>query len=176
MAEEGIRTGETGRGRPRKFRTTRSPHERRQAQYRKNLVISDTVVVFGAVAGAQLMRFGEVANQPTLSWSLPSPMGYQLVSATLAILWLALLAGVDCRSTEIIGEGPEECRRIVSATLLLFGSISALSMLFRMDIARAYLAIAFPLGTAALLGSRWIWRMVATRRCKRGQVQEPLWS
>ncbi|PJK22908.1 UDP-phosphate galactose phosphotransferase [Mycobacterium goodii] len=174
MSVDGIGTGETVRGRQRKFRTIRSQRERWQAQYRRNLMISDTVVVFGAVASAQLMRFGEVANQPTLSWGLPSTVGYQLVSATLAILWLALLAGVDCRSTKIIGQGPEEYRRIVSATFLLFGLISILSMLFRMDIARGYLAIAFPLGTVALLASRWIWRMVATRRYKRGQVQEPL--
>ncbi|ULN48656.1 hypothetical protein MI170_04505 [Mycolicibacterium goodii] len=171
MSEDGIVTGETGRGRQPRFRTIRSQRERWQAQYSRNLMISDTLVVFGAVASAHL-RFGEVAAQSALSWGLPSTVGYQLVSATLAILWLALLAGVDCRSTKIIGQGPEEFRRIVSATFLLFGLISVLSMLFRMDIARGYLAIAFPLGTVALLASRWVWRMVASRRYKRGQMQD----
>src|SRR3546814_5593543 len=51
----------------------------------------------------------------------------------------------------------------------LFGVIAIVSLLLRLDIARLYLAFAFPVGLLALLLSRWLWRGGIVRRRTRGE-------
>lgn len=158
----------------REGRAFRSERKRRQARHVRNLRISDAVVVCGAVGLAQFIRFGQGGNRPTLAWTALSGVGYTAVSVTLALLWIALLALVDSRAGRILGHGAEEYRRTLSATFLLFGLIAILSLLLRIDIARGYLAIAFPLGLAALLINRRIWRVLARREYKDGRCQKLL--
>jgi len=133
--------------------------------YVSRLRIIDSVVVAGAVAAAQVARFG--ATPETVSAGI-SGFSYTMVSIALGGLWLAMLAIHRTRSTRVIGAGAEEYRRIVTATFQLFGLIAILSLLFRADIARGYLAIAFPLGLAGLLGGRWVMRKVVTHRRAKG--------
>ena len=131
-------------------------------QYIERLRISDVAVVVLAVALAQLIRFGELHNN-----GLQATLSYTGVSVVLAGLWLAFLAIFRTRSTRVIGNGAEEYRRIVSATFKLFGVIAIVSLLFKVDIARLYLAIALPVGLLGLLLSRWLWRKgVAVKRSK----------
>ena len=131
-------------------------------QYIKRLRITDVVVVVLAVALAQLIRFGELQNS-----GLQATLSYTGVSVVLAGLWVAFLAIFRTRSTRVIGNGAEEYRRIVSATFKLFGVIAIVSLLFKVDIARLYLAIALPVGLLGLLLSRWLWRKgVAVKRSK----------
>ena len=157
----------------RKARPFRSDWKLRQARYIRNLRMCDAFVVCGAVGIAQLVRFGH-GNHPTLAWTALSGVRYTAVSVTLALLWIGLLALVDSRASGILGHGAEEYRRIVSATFLLFGLIAIVSLLLRMDIARGYLAIAFPLGVAALLVNRWTWRVLARRQYQRGRRQKAM--
>ena len=157
-----------------KARAFRSERKRWEARYVRNLRVSDAFVVCGAVGIAQLVRFGQAGSRPTLPWTSLSGVDFTVGSVTLALLWIGLLALVDSRARGILGQGAEEYRRILSATFLLFGLIAILSLLLRMDIARGYLAIAFPMGVAALLVNRWAWRVLARRRYQRGQYQKPL--
>lgn len=130
-------------------------------QYIDRLRVTDLVVVVAAVALAQLIRFGELRTEST------AMLSYTGVSVALAGLWIAFLAIFRTRSPRVIGNGAEEYRRIVSATFRLFGLIAILSLLFKIDIARLYLAIALPVGLLGLLVSRWVWRKgVATKRSK----------
>ena len=131
-------------------------------QYIYRLRITDVAVVVLSVALAQLIRFGELQNN-----GLQATLSYTGVSVVLAALWVAFLAIFRTRSTRVIGNGAEEYRRIVSATFKLFGVIAIMSLLFKVDIARLYLAIALPVGLLGLLLSRWLWRKgVAVKRSK----------
>jgi len=131
-------------------------------QYIYRLRITDVAVVVLAVALAQLIRFGELQNN-----GLQATLSYSGVSIVLAALWVAFLAIFRTRSTRVIGNGAEEYRRIVSATFKLFGVIAIVSLLFKVDFARLYLAIALPVGLLGLLLSRWLWRKgVAVKRSK----------
>ncbi|WP_354559298.1 MULTISPECIES: sugar transferase [unclassified Rhodococcus (in: high G+C Gram-positive bacteria)] len=132
-------------------------------QYIDRLRVTDSVVVLVAVALAQLIRFGELQTTAMLS--------YTGVSVSLAGLWIAFLAIFRTRSTRVIGNGAEEYRRIVSATFRLFGVIAILALLFKIDIARLYLAIAFPVGLLALLVSRWMWRKGVAAKRSKGKYQ-----
>ena len=137
-----------------------------ETHYTEGLRVTDTVVVLGAVTVAQIIRFGEIDF--TAPWSIASYVG---VSGVLAVLWLTFLAIFRTRSPRVIGNGSEEYRRIVSATFRLFGVIAIVSLLFRLDIARLYLAIALPVGLIGLLLSRWIWRNIVARKRARGGYQ-----
>lgn len=131
-------------------------------QYVERLRITDVAAVVLAVALAQVIRFGELQNN-----GLQATLSYTGVSVVLTALWVAFLAIFRTRSTRVIGNGAEEYRRIVSATFKLFGVIAIVSLLFKVDIARLYLAIALPIGLLGLLLSRWMWRKgVATKRAK----------
>ncbi len=133
--------------------------------YVSRLRIVDTVVVAGAVAVAQVARFGTTPEAVTAGTI--SGFSYTMTSVMLGGLWLAMLAIHRTRSTRVIGAGAEEYRRITTATFQLFGVIGILSLLFQGDLARGYLAIAFPLGLIGLLGGRWsVRKMVARKRAK----------
>ena len=77
---------------------------------------------------------------------------------------------VEYGSRRVIGH-LSEYRQIVTATFTLFGVVAITAMLTGVDIARGYLAIAFPLGLAGLLISRWSWHQVAARRRMHGHCQ-----
>ncbi|TQC44240.1 sugar transferase [Rhodococcus sp. WS4] len=140
-----------------------------QAAYIRRLWISDTLVVIAAVAFAQWVRFGDsgVLNSSELFHDL----GYPLISAMLVIAWLSTLVIFRTRTARVIGSGPDEYRRIFVSTMRLFGLIAIISLLFRLDLARLYLAIAFPVGLVGLIASRWMWRQVIARKRARGEFQ-----
>ncbi len=85
--------------------------------------------------------------------------------------WLGILAVFHVRSPRVVGSGPEEYRRIATATLRLFGLIAIAALLLHVELARLYLAIAFPTGLLGLLLTRWMWRRVLARKRARGLCQ-----
>ena len=140
-----------------------------QAAYIRRLLISDTLVVIAAVAIAQYVRFG--ASDVLASYEAAHNLSYTIISAALIAMWIGALVVFRTRSVRVIGGGAEEYRRIFVATVRLFGLIAIVSLLFRLDLARLYLAIAFPVGLGALLFSRWCWRQVIARKRSRGEFQ-----
>ncbi|MFF2107437.1 sugar transferase [Rhodococcus koreensis] len=140
-----------------------------QAAYIQRLLISDTLVVIAAVALAQWIRFG--AGDVLASYEAIHNLSYTLISAALIAMWIGVLVVFRTRSVRVIGGGAEEYRRIFVATVRLFGLIAIVSLLFRLDLARLYLAIAFPVGLTGLLLSRWCWRQAIARKRARGEFQ-----
>lgn len=140
-----------------------------QAAYIRRLLISDTLVVIFSVAVAQWIRFGD---NGVLSAGQPfHDLSYTLVSVFLVVAWLMALVIFRTRTIRVIGSGPDEYRRIFVSTVRLFGLIAIVALLFRLDLARLYLAIAFPVGVFALLLNRWTWRKVITRKRTHGEYQ-----
>ena len=84
-------------------------------------------------------------------------------------MWLGALAIYRSRSPRLLGNGVEETRRVLTATLSVFGVLAVFSMLFRLDIARGYLAIALPLGAVALIGMRTVARRYVARSRRDGR-------
>lgn len=140
-----------------------------QAAYIRRLRISDTLVVVAAVALAQWIRFGDSGVLTT--GEAMHNLSYTLVSALLVVAWLVTLVIFRTRTIRVIGSGPDEYRRIFVSTVRLFGFIAILALLFRLDLARLYLAIAFPVGLVALMANRWVWRQVIACKRARGEFQ-----
>jgi exopolysaccharide biosynthesis polyprenyl glycosylphosphotransferase len=134
--------------------------------YLRRLAITDAAVILGSVAAAQLVRFG--TDQATLVSRL-SPYSYTLVSGVLIVAWFVALLIFRSREPRCVGNGVEEYRRVARASAALFGTIAIVGFLFKLDVARGYLAVAFPLGTSSLLLARWLWRKWLARQRSAGR-------
>ena len=140
-----------------------------EASYARRLLISDTVVVVTAVFLAQYVRFG---STPLYA---PVPRNWVFLhSLVLVLLWLSALATFQTRSTQVLGSGSDEYRRVISASFWIFGFIAIASLLFKLGLSRGYLAVALPVGTLALLSTRWIWRRRVLNRRSHGECMNNL--
>lgn len=120
------------------------------------LLITDFLVAYGASAAALLLRFGGgSANKSTHG---VISVSYWTLSLLLATAWLIALGVYRARDTNVLGEGPEEYRRVIQATLITFGGLCAFALAFKVDMSRGYVAAAFPLGLVGLVASRILWR------------------
>lgn len=127
-----------------------------QRGYSRRLVAIDIVGVVLAVGLAQWLRFGGMNAEV----STYRAIDYTMVSIALAVIWIAALSINHSRSSRVIGTGAEEYRRVLLATLAVFGGAAIVSMLFKLQIARGYLMIALPAGIAILIAFRWGARQV----------------
>jgi len=135
-----------------------------QRRYIRALIVTDIIVVFAALACAQMVRLG----RPITALD-PASIYFSILSVFVAAIWLALLAAYRTRSPRIVGAGVEEYRRVVSSTLACIGVVAVLLMIFRPEYARGYLAVAFPLGLAFLVIGRNIARYSLVRQRRRGR-------
>jgi Bacterial sugar transferase/CoA-binding domain len=145
----------------------KSLRARWQQRYGNWLLVSDVIVVCGVVAAAHLLRFGIVTSGSL--WAGHASIGYSVVSVLIVLAWALVLAICHTRAQQVIGAGPEEFRRVWTATLWVFGVIAVISTLFKLEIARGYLAIAFPLGLFALSVNRHLARRYVAAQRRRGR-------
>ncbi|QGP87129.1 exopolysaccharide biosynthesis polyprenyl glycosylphosphotransferase [Gordonia sp. 135] len=137
--------------------------------YVVRLAWSDALIVAASVLLAQFVRFGaESALVPNGSVQAPAT----LVSVVLAISWILSLRAFQTLDRRIVGSGSQEYSRVVTACLALFGVLAMVDLLFRLNIARGFIAIALPVGTASLLVSRWLWRQRLGRQRLRSENVE----
>jgi exopolysaccharide biosynthesis polyprenyl glycosylphosphotransferase len=87
----------------------------------------------------------------------------------LIATWSAILTGFGTRDSRFIGTGNNEYRRVVDATVRLFGVVAIIAFLFQLNLARGYIILAFPIGLFALLASRWMWRQWLSAQRLRGR-------
>ncbi|MFD6855990.1 sugar transferase [Rhodococcus sp. NPDC060090] len=137
-----------------------------QSAYARQLFWTDAVVVLLSVFLAHVVRFG---HDNWLTMEPVSALNYTLISVGLAAAWMVNLRIFRTRSRRVIGAGYDEYQRVVSGTLRLFGFIAIVALVFRLELARGYLAIALPVGLLGLLLSRWVWRKVVARKRNRGE-------
>lgn len=131
------------------------------------LVLADFMSVGVAIAGAQLLRFGPAGSSADLGQgSIP----YALVSVVLGLSWCAALGLSGSRDERVFGYGPEEYKRVTSASLWLFGGIAVLSYVLQLETARGYVAVALPLGLVCLLFGRRLLRGRLIRERRSGNA------
>src|SRR5574337_25821 len=138
-----------------------------QQRYGNWLAASDVIVVTGVVATAHILRCGNVTSGSL--WAGYASIAYSSVSLVIILAWTLVLAIYHTRAQQVIGAGPEEFRRVWTATLGMFGVVAVISTLFKLEIARGYLAIAFPLGLLALSANRHLARMYLAAQRRRGR-------
>jgi len=129
-------------------------------RYARRLAITDTLVVFAAVSGSHLLRFGFSDRPLSLGNTIIEvEVGYVATSLLFSLGWLVSLQMFGTRDTEAIGGSAAEYRSIADATIRVFGVIAIFSLVFQIEFGRVYLLIALPTGLAALILTRWAWRI-----------------
>ncbi len=128
------------------------------------LAMTDIVAVLVSLVVAQQIRFGGAATLPGAR-----PVPYIAVGTALAAVWLLLLAARGAYSHRIVGLGTEEYKRVASGTLLAAGLVAIVCYVADVELARGYVAVAFPLGGALLLVGRYSGRSWLHWRRTSGQ-------
>ncbi|WP_288025571.1 sugar transferase [Arthrobacter sp.] len=134
-------------------------------RYRFVLLASDALVVTAVLLLATFLRFGAGGGSLTIGLH---ELGYVHLSAAVAVLWLLTLAAYRSRDARVVGIGLDEYRRVISATVTLLGTLAILALAFKIDVARGYMALVFPLGVVGLTGSRWGLRQWLNRQRRYG--------
>ncbi|HWL01465.1 MAG TPA: sugar transferase [Microbacteriaceae bacterium] len=138
-------------------------------RYARGLTITDLLVIVWAVVGAQLLRFGvSLEDEAKVGKGGELALNYTFISVALIIAWMLVLTIFRTREARIVGAGATEYRLAIQATLWLFGLAAIVLFLFKIDIARAYVLIALPLGLIAILFERWLWRQWLGAKRRRG--------
>jgi len=147
-----------------------SPDQDWARRYARGLALSDFAVIAWAVVGAQLLRFG-VSSEDELRIGRGFDLGlnYTVITIVFIVAWTVMLSVFKTRAPRIVGIGSTEYRLVTQATLWLFGLAAILLFLFKIDIARAYVLIALPLGLLLLLLGRWLWRQWLRAKRSSGQ-------
>ena len=150
------------------------PHADWRAAYARRLWTSDLAVLTLVAFGTQIAWFGLGNAQVSIREdSRLSVVSYWFFSALLVVAWMWSLSLIDSRSDRAIGTGSAEYIRIISVSIRLFGIIAILAFLLRVDVARGYLLIAFPLGMAVPPARALALAPVARREARARRVQRP---
>nr|WP_241993006.1 sugar transferase [Cryobacterium frigoriphilum] len=130
-----------------------------RARYARYLMITDLLVLIWVVFGVQIAWFGFAAADLTLRGSLNEvAINYATISVLIIAAWMLALGAYGSRGYRVVGTGFQEYRLVADATIRLFGLVALVAFLFKIDFARGYILIAFPLGLLVLAASRWMWR------------------
>lgn len=102
-------------------------------------------------------------------WPSGPRVPYFAVLIAVGLLWLIALDVTDSRDRHIVGQGVDEYRRIVNASLAVFAVTVAIAFFLGMELSRSLVGLVFPAGLVLLLLSRWLWRQWLRERQKTGQ-------
>lgn len=138
----------------------------RLRKYIHTVVIIDIVVIVLATLGGYSVRFAETSGP------VGSPTPYELIGPGLAVVWLLSLRWMRCYDPRVLGYGAEEYRQVLRASFGLAGIIAIAAYVFRSDVSRLFLGLAFVLGTCGLLFARWI----ARRTLHRARIDGRGWT
>jgi exopolysaccharide biosynthesis polyprenyl glycosylphosphotransferase len=130
------------------------------------LAVTDAAVIAVAIGVALLARFG---IEPATLDVLGMAAAYWVVGGIVALVWVLALGAYGTRDPRMLGSGATEYRRVTGATAMIFGLLAIVFLLLKVDIARGFFAIAFPIGIVVLLGERWLWRKWLIRRREAGR-------
>ncbi len=130
-----------------------------QRRYARRLIITDLLVVVWAVIGVQLVWLGtDEAAATFTNIAGDEGLGYSFISAGIIALWMLVIGVTGSRGPRVIGIGTTEYRILVDWGLRLLLITASIFYFLKLDVARGYVLLAFPIGIAALLASRWLWR------------------
>lgn len=128
-----------------------------ELRYGRRLAVTDVLVLVWVVFGVQIAWFGfdsrRVSGSPA-----DLALGYTTVSVVLVLVWMIMLAVYGTRDPRYVGTGAGEYRRIVDSSIRMFALVAIIAYVFKLDIARGYIFIAFPVGVLLILLTRWMWR------------------
>jgi exopolysaccharide biosynthesis polyprenyl glycosylphosphotransferase len=128
------------------------------------LVILDALSIWISLTTAALTRRGV----SSLNVATSSGVSYALLVSATAGFWLLALSARGAYESRFYGTGPEEYKRVVSATFLTFGSVAIISYAFKLQLPRSFVAFSLPMGLGLLLIGRYAARRWLISRRSKG--------
>ncbi|WP_194765126.1 sugar transferase [Microbacterium sp. UFMG61] len=136
-------------------------------RYASRLFYSDLIVMVVAllISGAILLP-----RLPAgVLWPSGPRVSYLSALIVIGVVWLIALDATDSRDRHIVGQGADEYRRIVNASVAVFALTVAIAFFLGIELSRLLVAVVFPVGLMLLLLSRWLCRQWLRGRQKTGQ-------
>jgi exopolysaccharide biosynthesis polyprenyl glycosylphosphotransferase len=128
------------------------------------LVILDALIIWIALSLAAYTRRGVTS----LSVAASGNISYGLLVFATAAFWLLALSARGAYESRFYGTGPEEYKRVISATLATFGTVALISYAFKLQLPRSFVAVSLPLGLSLLLLGRYVARRWLIKRRIKG--------
>jgi exopolysaccharide biosynthesis polyprenyl glycosylphosphotransferase len=130
-----------------------------RSTYARRLATTDAIAIVWVVIAVQLLRFGLDADPTIFAEDLASiDLSYWSISLVIIAAWIVMLGVYKSRDYRVVGSGTLEYKRVADASIRLFGLVAIAAFLFKIDLARGYVLLAFPVGIGVLLFTRWLWR------------------
>ncbi|MDO5739811.1 MAG: sugar transferase [Ornithinimicrobium sp.] len=137
--------------------------------YLRGLRLLDLLTVMLSVLGAQFLRFG---SSSTSLGTHVGALSYTAVSAALILGWMTALHLQNAYDGRLVGHGVQEYRQVFHASTWLFAALAITAFALKLDFARGYVILAFPLGTLFLLAGRWSARRWLVSRRRAGELSD----
>ena len=131
------------------------------------LVLVDALAIAIAVTVGYLGRFG--VSGASVASGVGGLNGV-LLTVLLGIGWLLTIAGQRGYEPRLLGVGGEEYGRVTRATFLVFSAIAIASYVVKLELARGFVALAFPIGLVLLLAGRFSVRQWLVRQRRAGRL------
>lgn len=135
--------------------------------HHRHLLCLDAAIIFVVVALADIVRFTLLSSD--YAYEHTNWQQVTVLSAILAVAWMVVLELQQSRDVSLAGIGVEEYRRVVSATVWVFGALAVAALLFKVEMSRGFLALALPLGLVGLIAGRHVARRRLARRRAEGR-------
>ena len=129
------------------------------------LAAFDGVAVLVGAILAQLVRFGDLGASATGRVGL----SYLAVAFAAAPAWIVTMTFGGAYDRRYYGWGTEEYRRVFDAAIRFLLVVALIGFLFKVDMARGFVAIAIPLATVLTLVGRYALRQWMYRMRGRGR-------
>lgn len=137
--------------------------------YADRLVLTDFLVICWSIVGAIYLS-GVAGAHVVGPLFLPAiTTNYFVVGALLATVWTVALAAVGSRNYRVIGTGSAEFKAVFQSTIVLLLLICFASFALKLEVSRLFVLLALPLGLAALMASRLLWREWLSVHRKQGE-------
>ncbi len=134
-----------------------SPAVATQAAWRKmygrRVLVSDLAAVTAAQLIALFARFGDTS-------ATVRGIPYPLLAAALVPVWLGVVAASRGYEPRFFGAGTEEYHRVGTAAVRLTALVALVSYAAKLEVARGFVAVGFPLAAVLLLVGRKVCREV----------------
>jgi len=145
-----------------------------RSTYARGLALTDTLAIVWVVFAVQLLRFG--LDPATMVGQDPAAvtLSYSIISLVLIVAWSLILGIFRTRDYRVVGSGSAEYKIVANASIRLFGLVAIAAFLFKLELARGYVLLAFPAGIGVLLFTRWLWRQWLSAQRAKGRFTSRL--
>jgi exopolysaccharide biosynthesis polyprenyl glycosylphosphotransferase len=136
----------------------------RASAFIATLVVVDSFAIAIALTLAHIGRFGTSDQQ------LQHGVGSFVVASVIWLGWVCGMVLLDAYEPRFLGVGGEEYRRVTRATFVVFAVLAIASYMLHIEVARGFVAMAFPSGLLLILLGRFGARQWLVRERAAGRL------